>query len=423
MARVAIIGGGLAGIACARALQAAGADWCILEASDALGGRVRTDIVDGFRLDRGFQVYLTAYRAAGELLEYPELDFRPFRAGAQVFEGSGFASVLNPLRHPVAAVAALAARPSMAVDLARMAPLAVDGVRRPVAEPPAPLGSTAELLRKLDIGTATVDGFFRSFFGGVFLDRSLSTDASQFRFVLSAFARGETVVPALGMGEIPRHMAAPLDAARIRLRTPVAGLRRRGAVHELRTAAGAHEEFGAVVVATDMSAARALDGRIPARAWCATTTFHWACDLGRLPAPLRQPVLFLDGTGEGPVNHAACMSSVAPGYAPPGQALVALNMVDTDWTVEGMAAVTARMVRQVERWFGSGAMRGWRLLRTDRVLRALPRQHTHDLSMRPSTEIDDGLFVAGDHVTDGSIDGAVRSGRLAAEAALRWVSR
>ena len=142
-----------------------------------------------------------------------------------------------------------------------------------------------------------------------------------------------------------------------------------------------------------------------------------------LPAPLRQPVLFLDGTGEGPVNHAACMSSVAPGYAPPGQALVALNMVDTDWTVDGMAAVSARTVRQMERWFGTGAMRGWRLLRTDRVLRALPRQHTNDLSMRPSTEIDDGLFVAGDHVTDGSIDGAVRSGRLAAEAALRWVSR
>jgi predicted NAD/FAD-dependent oxidoreductase len=79
------------------------------------------------------------------------------------------------------------------------------------------------------------------------------------------------------------------------------------------------------------------------------------------------------------------------------------------------------MVTQMERWFGSGAMRRWRLLRTDRVIRALPRQHTQDLHSRPSTEIDDGLFVAGDHVTDGSIDGAVRSGLLAAESAARAI--
>ena len=66
MSRTAIIGGGLAGLACAHALQARGAEWTLFEASDAVGGRVRTDMVDGFRLDRGFQVYLTGYRAVVE---------------------------------------------------------------------------------------------------------------------------------------------------------------------------------------------------------------------------------------------------------------------------------------------------------------------------------------------------------------------
>ncbi|PHX78952.1 MAG: hypothetical protein CK544_00190, partial [Planctomycetaceae bacterium] len=152
-------------------------------------------------------------------------------------------------------------------------------------------------------------------------------------------------------------------------------------------------------------------------------TFYWACDVGRLPAPLHQPTLFLDGTGDGPVNHAACLSSVAPEYAPAGQSLIALNMVEVDWAAESMSSVSARMVVQMERWFGTGAMRGWRLLRTDRIVRALPRQHTADIHARPSTEIDDGMFVAGDHVTDGSIDGAVRSGTLASEAVLRWFNR
>ena len=90
MSRTAIIGGGLAGLACAHALQARGAEWTLFEASDAVGGRVRTDMVDGFRLDRGFQVYLTGYRAAGELLDYAALRLRQLHAGAMVFDGRRF---------------------------------------------------------------------------------------------------------------------------------------------------------------------------------------------------------------------------------------------------------------------------------------------------------------------------------------------
>ena len=423
MARTAIIGAGLAGLSCAHFLQAAGHDWTLLEASDGVGGRVRTDVVDGFRLDRGFQVYLTAYRAAGELIDDRALDFRSFTAGAEVFDGRGFAKVLHPVRHPVASLRAAASRPATTLDLARLAPMALDAIRRPVAEPGAPSGSTLDLFRRLDVGQGTVDGFVRSFFGGVFLDRTLATDESQFRFVFSAFARGETVVPARGMGEIPAQVAAALPAGRIRLRTPVAAVVRRGGVHLVRTAPGTEEPFDAVVLACDMTAAHALDARVPLRPWCATATMHWACPVGQLPAPLRRPILFLDGTGDGPVNHAACLSSVSPEYAPAGQALVALNLVDVDWSADGMAGIMARTVTQMERWFGTGAMRGWRLLRTDRILRALPRQHTQDLHARPSTRLDDGLFVAGDHVTDGSIDGAVRSGRMAAEEVLGSLSR
>jgi hypothetical protein len=301
--------------------------------------------------------------------------------------------------------------------------MALDAVRHPILKPGIPVGSTLDELRRMDLGLATVDGFMRSFFGGVFLDRSLATDFSQFQYIFSTFARGQTVVPALGMGEIPKQMAASLPADRIHLRTPVSNIARRGRSFAVRTARGEEHVFDAVVLATDMSAAHTLDSRVTSRAWCPNVTFYWACDQSRLPAPLHQPTLFLDGTGDGPVNHAACLSSVAPEYAPPGQSLVALTMVDVDWAAESMASLTARMVLQMERWFGTGAMRGWRLLRTDRILRALPRQHTSDIHARPSTEIDDGMFVAGDHVTDGSIDGAVRSGTLASEAVLRWISR
>jgi phytoene dehydrogenase-like protein len=423
MGRTAIIGGGMAGIACARSLEAAGMDWALFECSDRLGGRVRTDLVDGFRLDRGFQVYLTAYRNVGEAIDEPALRLRAFVPGAMVFDGRGFGRISHPLRHPVAAARAVLSRPSQALDLARLAPMALAAMRSTADEPGPSEGTTEDLLRRMDLGIGTVDGFLRSFFGGVFLDRSLRTDASQFRFTFANFARGDAAVPALGMGELPLQLAASLPASRIHLGTRVGAVARRGGRMRVQTADGMDHEFAAVVLATDMASAHALDERVPDRAWQSTATMHWACAADRVPNAMREPILFLDGTGDGPVNHAACMTAAAPEYAPHGQALVSLNLVDPRWQSESATVLVARVVAQMERWFGVGAMRGWHLLRTDRVVRALPRQHPADLARRPAPELDDGLVVAGDHVTDASIDGAYRSGLRAAETVRSMLTR
>jgi hypothetical protein len=389
--------------------------------------RKATDTVDGFRIDRGFQVYLEAYPEGRRQLDLAALRFGWFEPGALVVDGGRLREVSDPWRRPWAAVKSLLSGMVGVGDglrTARLRSRLLADCRAGSLDPQLPgvagERSTRERLAASGFSDAFIARFFAPFFGGVFLDRSLETDESQFRFIFSTFARGETVVPALGMGQIPAQIAASLPAERIRLRMPIAGYVRRGNGYLVRTAAGEELPFDAVVLATDMSSAHDLEGRIVERDWCSTSTFHWACPRGRLPAPLHEPILFLDGTGEGPVNHAACLSSVAPEYAPEGQSLVMLNMVDVDWSAESMSSVTARMVLQMERWFGTGAMTGWRLLRTDRILRALPRQHTQDLHGRHSTELDDGLFVAGDHVTDASIDGAVRSGTLAAEGVMRW---
>jgi phytoene dehydrogenase-like protein len=416
MARTVIIGGGIAGLACAHALQAAGRDWVLFEAGDACGGRVRTDRVDGFRLDRGFQVYLTAYRAIGEALDERALGFRAFQSGAQVFDGTRFVHVAHPLRHPVDAIAGAVASPATAVGLAPLAPLAIDALRSPV--PPAtPEGETTEhLLSRLGVGRRVTDGFLRAFFGGVFLDRSLATDAGQFRFTFGHFVRGAAAVPEDGMGAIPAQLAAGLPADRIRLRCAVSAVRHRSDGVTVHLADGTERFADAVIIAVDMTAAHALDPRIPVRPWRPTYTMHWACRAQDVPNAMRAPVLLLDGTGDGPVNHAACMSSVAPRYAPPGQALIDLNIVDLPREPESMERLVARVRAQMDRWFGRGATDGWRLLRTDRVLRALPRQHPEDMRSRVGAQLDARTFVAGDHVTDGSLDGAWRSGLAAAEA-------
>jgi phytoene dehydrogenase-like protein len=423
MPRVAVVGAGLAGLGCARALGLSGVEWIVLESSDRPGGRVRTDLVEGFRLDRGFQVLLTAYREAGEVLDYEALDLRPFYPGAMVRERGGFVRVAHPLRRPAAAAALLARRPGAMFDAARMLPMAVAAMRTPIVAPGRSVGTTLDLFRRLDLTDRFVDGFARAFFGGVFLDRTLATDASQFSFVFGNFARGDTAVPAHGMGEIPAQIARRAQGGELRCGAAVAGYRRSGGGFVVRLASGAELAADAVVIATDMTSAHALDARVPEGHWQETTTFHYACDRTNLPGPMHEGVLFLDGTGDGPVNHAVCISSVAPEYAPEGQALVQLNLVDHDWSASGMTAVQARIVAQMEGWFGQRAMHGWRLLRTDRIVRALPRQHPEDVRQRPAPVLDDGVFLAGDFVADGSIDGALRSGRTAAERAVAWLSR
>jgi len=106
---VVVIGAGLAGLTCARRLQAAGVDCIVLEAGDAVGGRVRTDMVDGFRLDRGFQVLLTAYPAARKWLDYGRLELKKFSAGALVWCDGGRHRVSDPWREPGALWATLRA--------------------------------------------------------------------------------------------------------------------------------------------------------------------------------------------------------------------------------------------------------------------------------------------------------------------------
>jgi phytoene dehydrogenase-like protein len=401
---VVVVGAGLAGLAAARTLADHGLEPLVLEASDDVGGRVRTDVVDGFLLDRGFQVYLTAYEEGKRLLDLDALDLRPFAPGAIVRVDGGLHRVADPLRDPGALLSGLRAPVGSPADKIRAAALGARLRFGPVESGSAGADvTTAAEMARLGFSRRMVDTFLRPLFAGILLDADLETSARMFRFVYRMLASGDAAVPASGMQQIPRMLAAGLPDGSVRTGAGVVAV----APDRVTLEGGEAVEAGAVVVAVEGPEAARLLG-IPDPGSRGVSAVYYAAD----EPPFDGPFLVLngEGPGAGPVTNLAVMSNVSPYYAPAGKVLVCAACLGTDPAIEDGAR------RQVREWFGP-AVDGWEHLRTYRIAHAQPEQRPPFDPRRPA-RLDGGVYVAGDHRATASIDGALCSGRHAAEAVL-----
>jgi phytoene dehydrogenase-like protein len=403
---VIVVGGGLAGLACARFLHLRGLDVEILEASDAVGGRVRTDRVDGFLLDRGFQVLLTACPEPHHQLRMDRLDLQRFEPGALVRVDGRFHRVANPLRQPRLAWSTAVSPIGTIVDKARFSALVLDLVRTS----PRDLlrrtdRSTMEALRERGFTDRMIERFWRPLFGGIQLDPDLEVSSRRFELILAMLVEGDAAVPALGMGEIPGQLAADLPSGTIRLGATVSAISESGVVLADKRVLAAR----AVVVATEGPvAARLLGLTDPGSRSVATVYF--AADT----APVPDRTVILDGEGQGPATNVAVMSNVAPSYAPAGRALVVAEIPapPLDTGAEFLSAVR----HQLRRWWGS-IVDGWQPLSTIRIAHAHPDQRA-GASLKRGVRLGGGKYVCGDHRDTASIQGALYSGRRAAGAVL-----
>jgi len=408
---VLIVGAGLAGLCCGRRLAECGVPFDILEASDGVGGRVRTDLVDGFRLDRGFQVYLTAYPEGRRVLDLAALDLRPFARAALVWFGGRFHRVADPRSEPLTAAKSLFNPVGSARDKLRLVSLFWDIDRGPLDRQLAKDERPAlDLLRwNGRLGPAMIDRLFRPLFGGVFLEKNLATSSRFFRFVFRMLAEGPAAVPALGMQAIPEQVVARLPTGSVRLGARVVSLGEREVVLD----GGETLRTRAVVVATEgPAAARLIGDEVPDPGSNGTVALYYAADR----PPVSEAVVMLDGEGQGPVNHVVVTSNASPAYAPAGRALVAVSVVGVP--ADDDAELDRRARVQLSGWFG-GEVLGWRLLRAYRIPRALPDQTAGRLDpWRRPVRLRPGLYVCGDHRDNASIDGAMTSGFRAAQAVM-----
>ncbi len=439
-ADVVVVGAGVAGLSAAHRLTSAGVTTMVLEAAHGVGGRMATEKVDGFRLDRIGQLLSTAYPelrltpGLGDLVLCPFApgvllhgDGRHHRAGVQAGAGGARGALHavralasaprppgapRPPRRPVAVPGRQVSVPrsrsgaplGTAVDQARLGAaltrLAGTPAERLLARPERPAG---EALAARGLPARTIDGFLRPLLAALLCDPDLTTSSRCADLALRAFASGRLCLPEGGAEALPELLARTLPPGTVHTGVRVTSV----STTAVTTAEHGEIRCRAVLVATDARAAAELLPGLRVPEFHPVTVVHHTTD----EPPATGASLLLDADLGGPVAHTAVVSHVDPSRAPAGRALVSS-------TVAGRAPddVDTAVRMHLSRLYGMSTAR-WETLAVHHTAEAVPAMRPpHDL--RRPVRLIAGLYVCGDHRDTSTVQGALHSGHRASAAIL-----
>jgi phytoene dehydrogenase-like protein len=421
MTEVIVVGGGLAGLVAAKHLATEGVDVRLFERDSSVGGRVRTDTVDGFTLDRGFQVLFTSYPAVRSELDLDALRLREFKPGAVLARPGGRTLLSDPLRDPGALLDTALNRDVTLGDKLRILRL-----RRRLANKSLPAildsdeGTIEDALREWGFSERFRERFAAPFYGGITLDRSLSSSRLVFEYTFKMLSEGRIAVPAAGMGAIPKQLAEQARAAGASIETD----------HEVTavtptddgvevTVDGWTVEGDGAVVATDPREANELTGcSIPTASQSCVTQYVSIPGTVDLNADRR---LLLNVEDDQP-NQIAPLTDVAPGFSPDDRQLLSATFLGAPERSDEELAATVR--ETLSAWYPEERFAEMDLLETYRIPFAQFAQPPGFTESRPRVDDPEGpVFLAGEYTEWSSIQGAMVSGRRGARATANVLDR
>lgn len=397
---IIVIGAGIAGLTCAKYLKDKGVNALVLEASEAVGGRVKTDSVNGFKLDRGFQILLTSYPEARKILDYEKLRLKILPSGARIRRGDDFFVMPNPLKDLRTAPQAVFSPVGGFLDKLKV--LRLNAATRAAEEPDQAENTetTFGFLKDYGYSETMINSFFVPFFRGVFLEKDLETRADFFKFLYSLFAEGDAAVPENGMQAIPEQIASQLAPAQIRLNAPVRKIAGKTIYLENGEILAAEK----IVLATDALSAAKLLGKKAQTEFNGTICMYFESE--KKLEMSDKPYLIINSNDDEPIDHILPVSDVAPAYAPHGKTLISVNFVGNSDVSEERAQV------ELSKWFGRNY--DWRHLKTYKIPHALPQFFGHS-KIENDLKVSDFMYRCGDYTAYPSLNAAMKTGREVAE--------
>jgi protoporphyrinogen oxidase len=405
---VVIIGAGISGLTAAKVLKAAGKKIKIIEASNSIGGRVQTDQINGYLLDRGFQVLLTAYPEAKQFLNYRALDLKKFEPGAIVFNEKGITEIGDPLRNPSTLFKTLASPVGSIFDKLKMLSLKLQLGNKKIDNIFTSTEiTTLEYLVKKGFSNRMINQFFKPFMTGIFLESNLKTSSRMFEFVFKMFSEADTAIPAKGMGMIPTQLAEGLTLDELYLNEKVIEIN--GNTVQINT--GKKYTASKILIATEASAIPAPFEKITTQKKSVITIYFTADK-----PPFTKPIIALNASLNKIVNNVAVVSQLSTHYAPAHKSLISVSLID--YYKKDNESMIESVKKELQHWYADAIH--WEHLKTYEILYALPKDENVRYELNPANiKLSENIFIAGDHLLNGSINAAMKTGRVAAELIIR----
>lgn len=388
---IGIIGSGLSGLTAAKVLDEQGIDFRILEASDQIGGRIKSDKQDGYTFDHGFQVLLTSYPQVKRHLNLEKLGIKTFAPGARIFDGIKSHIISDPLRDPAKIFETLFSPSSTLKDAFKTLSLRSKKVERNI--------KTIDYLKDFGFSDHFIDSFFKPFFSGVFLERELKTPANYFSFLFQRFSEGYASLPKDGMQAICSQLSENFRD-KIFLNSKIEYIEENLENVAVILTDGTSQTFEKIIIAIEAPAIKKLfpEFELNTTARVVTTLYFESSK-----SHYSDTYLYLNGSGKGRVNHIAFLSDVNPHYSPAGKQLISVNLLDVEDFDPN------EVIDEISAW-GQFETKDWSFLKAYPIFYAQPDEFHQGKFNRDTARI---LF-AGDFTETPSIEGAMSSGEKAA---------